>query len=181
MKVINLQNLLLVFILTLAGLSASAQNYKGFVDASYGFGFGDWSEDLITISTTHGLQMNPQFFVGAGVAFEYGLDSKKNAVPFFLDGRFNFQKKPNSPFVDFKIGYSFFQSSGYYINPMIGYRIGLRNKSALNVGIGYVRQDSKDDYVPIVDRSVATSMGLIQNYDYVIETNNICLKIGYEF
>ena len=64
---------------------------------------------------------------------------------------------------------------------MIGYRIGLRNKSALNVGIGYVRQDSKDDYVPIVDRSVATSMGLIQNYDYVIETNNICLKIGYEF
>jgi hypothetical protein len=176
MKLNNLKKLLFVFILTLASLSASAQSYKGFVEAGYGLSFGDNSEDLMTISTTHGLQLNPKFFVGAGVAFEYGKDSKKNAVPFFLDGRFNLFNKPITPFVDLKFGYSFFQSAGYFINPTIGYRIGLGNKSALNVGVGYTHQHNTDEYYPL-DGDYDT----YYQPHFVIFTNNICLKIGYEF
>lgn len=137
--------------------------YKGFVDLSYGLGTGDFGEDRIEISTTHGKQLSPNFFVGGGAALEYLFDSEVIAVPIFIDGRANLLDNKISPFIDLKIGYSFFDAQGFYLNPTLGCRIGTGGSSAFNLGIGYALQKGKNDY------------------DMTLSKKVICLKIGYEF
>lgn len=93
--------------------------YRGFADLGYTIGVGDYDFGRFEISTTHGYQVNPYFFVGGGVGFhfmesyktvgmEYALDERKSkvSIPLFADFRGTFSKRKFAPFVDLKLGSS---------------------------------------------------------------------------
>ena len=143
--------------------SGATEGYKGFVDFGYCLGTGDFKEDRIELSTAHGVQLNPNFFVGGGVAVSYLFDSEVLACPIFVDGRANLFDNSISPFFDFRIGYSVYDVQGFYLNPSFGCRFALKGSGAVHVGIGYSLQKGKNDW------------------DDTISKKAISLKIGYEF
>ena len=62
----------LVFLTSMAHSQNVAKNcYRGFVDAGYSFGIGDYKFGRFEINTTHGYQFNPYFFLGAGLGFHF--------------------------------------------------------------------------------------------------------------
>ena len=99
----------------------------------------------IEISTTHGYQFNPYFFLGGGFSMLVrSLTDDGCTFPFFADFKANFNKKRFSPYGDFKIGYSVNAEEelggGIYINPSLGYRFGLHSRLAATVSLGYMFQ-----------------------------------------
>ena len=117
------------------GPSGNETGYKGFIDFGYTIGAGDWGEDRIELSTSHGYQFSPYLFVGAGVAANYYFDSEAFALPLFAHVRANILDNNISPYVDFKIGYALVDAEGLYMSPSVGCKI-----NSFNVGIGYVMQ-----------------------------------------
>lgn len=143
--------------------SGATEGYKGFIDFGYCSGTGDFKEDRIELSTAHGLQLNPHFFFGAGVAVSYLFDSEVMACPVFLDGRANLFDNNISPFFDLRIGYSFYDAKGFYLNSSLGCRFALKSSGAVNVSVGYGLQNGKN------------------NWDETISKKAVSLKFGYEF
>jgi len=97
--------------------------YRGFVDAGYTIKMGDISMNRFEFSTSHGYQINPYFFAGAGIGVSMFSDvqlgyvnvadstSKKKerfkmAIPLFVDLHFNFMEGTIVPFAGIKAGYS---------------------------------------------------------------------------
>ncbi|MCD8569856.1 MAG: type II secretion system F family protein [Geovibrio sp.] len=102
-------------------LNCNAQSsngcYRGFIDAGYSIGVGDYEFGRFEVNTSHGYQFNPYFFLGAGAGLHFmssyetkdmdiPLDVRDNQVdiPVFANIRCNFSKKKVSPFVDVKGG-----------------------------------------------------------------------------
>lgn len=144
--------------------SGNKAGYKGFIDLGYTFGVGDWGEDRMSFSTSHGYQFNPYLFAGIGIGANYYFDSELFAIPIFAHIRANFIDNKVSPYVDFKIGYSpNLDFEGFYMSPSIGCKIG-----AFNVGVGYVMQKVKivDDYYETLE---------------TINCGGISVKLGFEF
>ena len=56
------------------------------------FGTGDVKENRSFLSTSHGVQITPEFFVGGGVAVNYWWDSESWSFPLFVDTRVEFHK-----------------------------------------------------------------------------------------
>lgn len=122
--------------------------YKGFVDVGYTVGLGDNGVGRIAFSTTHGYQINPYVFVGAGAGVNCYTQNGSTAwgIPIFADARANFLNNSISPFLDVKIGYSVADISGFYFSPSIGCRFGLSSKVALTLSIGYEMQRAEFYY-----------------------------------
>lgn len=114
--------------------------YKGFVDFGYAFGTGDFGVDRIEFLTSHGVQFNPYIFAGLGAGINYYTDGELVGVPVFADIKGTFIKGNITPFIDLKIGYSFVDVEGFYMNPSIGCRFGVGKTSGLNISLGYVMQ-----------------------------------------
>ena len=147
--------------------------YKGFIDFGYTIGTGDFKEDRIELTTSHGIQINPYVYFGAGFGANYYLDSKVFALPIFLNSRFTFINKGIAPYLDIKAGYSFTDVEGLYISPSIGCKIG-----HFNVSCGYTIQKFDAEWLYYYYNGY--------NYDYSItktteNCNGINIKIGYEF
>lgn len=134
----------IVLMITTISLITVAQNnglntgYKGFFDLEFGLcGTG--------ITTSHGYQLNPHFYVGAGVsgllAFDRIPTDELGLIPVFLDFRATLLSKKTTPYFDMKIGYGIYVNNGFRINPSLGCRIGLSKKIGLNMGVGYVFQN----------------------------------------
>lgn len=99
---------LLLAILLLSFLAIRSQNisnncYRGFIDAGYSIGVGDYEFGRFEVNTSHGYQFNPYLFLGAGVGFHFmssyetsGMDipldvrDEKTDVPVFANIRCNF-------------------------------------------------------------------------------------------
>ena len=47
--------------------ATSGGSYKGFLEAGYLAGFGDYKANMLEILTTHGAAFTPNFFIGAGL------------------------------------------------------------------------------------------------------------------
>jgi hypothetical protein len=134
-------------------LPAKAGHYRGFVEIAPG-SIAD-GEFAIAASTTHGLQLNKKFFLGLGVS-GFTSDYWKN-ISLYLDSRFDFvSSRRFSPFFDLKLGfasveyeeyydyYEYTESySGLYVAPTFGVRYRLKDKLALNIGLGvdYIGDD----------------------------------------
>lgn len=131
-----------------AGLSKKEQRrtlrgYNCFVDMGYAYDVDgnsdDWVDgDWISVSTTHGYQFNDYFFLGGGLVL--GVNPKHNYwhLPVFAEARVNFLDRRVTPFFVYRIGSSFvnIEDVTLYEMMMLGLRIALTEKSALNLSCG---------------------------------------------
>jgi len=74
-------------ILSYAQSNTFGGGYRGLADLGYTIGVGDYDFGRFEISTTHGYQVNPCFFVGGGVGFHFisSYETKNMEIP--LDKR----------------------------------------------------------------------------------------------
>ena len=151
MKKLFLSLVCLCATLTVANAQTEYPNkgYRGFVGVGYNSGMGDYDMyDRISISTSHGYQISPYLFVGAGIAEQiYFLnyededldDETWTAMPIFGNVRCDFLQKKISPFLDVRVGGSpIGDINGMYVATTVGCRI-----KHINVGLGYEIQQTE--------------------------------------
>ena len=147
MKSVNL----IVIILISFAVSISAwanepkRGYRGFVDANVDLQFyqnyyGDKHTDVFYgISTSHGYQFNPHFFLGAGLMCEHSIshsDYLLGYFPIFIQARTDWKFGRFPLYGDLRAGGIIFGEYRIFISPTVGYRLNLGRKSNLNFGIG---------------------------------------------
>lgn len=162
--------ILMTVALLVAGASLQAQTalrtkrYKGFLNvdlsmvsiheretgggssSSSGFGMSvDWT-------TSHGAQVCPYLFVGAGLGFRAGfgdeasvLDADFFQMPLFLQVRGNLTRKPITPYLDFKGGYAAGDMNGAFLSPALGVSVPVCKRLAMNFELAYRAQSDKSD------------------------------------
>lgn len=147
-----MRKLFMLLILAFAGLSVNAQSldgnrYRGYVDFNVSPGNDGVYYELNTlgfgITTSHGYQINPYLYVGAGFGVQFGkFDNFESSIsiPIFANFRANFTNKNVSPYFDAKIGYSTVDLEGLFLSPSFGVRFGLKNNMGINLQIGYSLQ-----------------------------------------
>lgn len=142
----------------LTALSASAarpqRGYRGFIDWNNSITHIDRSatgplwHDAYYVggTTTHGYQINPTWFVGAGIGLLYNPTEQSYTFPLYAEGRADLVFGRFTPFVDARIGYQFSDiGNGIYFSPTVGYRLGLSQKCGLNLGVGLTLRDYLDE------------------------------------
>ena len=159
---------------------APEKGYKGFVEAGYTFGVGDYGEGRPTFQTTHGYQFNPYIFAGIGAGFNYFTDSKAIGVPIYADGRLTFINNYITPFLDVKIGYSVVDVEGFFLSPSLGCRFGVGNDTALLLSFGYEMQIAE---FQVREHLYRNGYWEVLSSSYLINKNcgGLTLKIGFEF
>lgn len=122
------------------------KGYRGFVDLGYTVGVGDFGEGRAEIQTAHGYQFLPYLFTGVGMGMSYFHEAQAVAVPIFADFRTDIFNNSVTPFIDFKIGYSVADVTGFYMSPSVGCRFSLKKNLGLNITIGYTMQNYGWEY-----------------------------------
>lgn len=150
--------------------------YKGFANIGLGSSFYDGeSSTSFAFSTSHGLQVNPYAFIGAGVGVDVGTSSESDGAtvlaPIFGQARVNFLNKPISPYLDLKGGGNVGDFKGGYLEPSIGVSMPVGNKFAIDFSFVYILYTHKEtywysDFIKYKDRE---------------SIHNIGLKFGFEF
>lgn len=183
---------LLAMIMVSTGCFAqSTKGYHGFADLGYTIGVGDYDFGRFEISTTHGYQVNPYFFVGGGVGFhfmsecKYGdpeipLDLRKSkvSIPLFADFRGTFTKRKFAPFVDLKLGYFVTNNDGFYGNISAGCRMRTKGNQAVSLSIGYTYEKLEFE---TFDRFTSSSSMNYTRSGRKLDCEGISIKLGYEF
>lgn len=188
-----------VFLLTallLSAIGTNAQNtarncYRGYVDAGYSIGTGDYDFGRFEVNTSHGYQFNPYLFLGAGTGLHFmssyktkGMDipldirDSKVDIPIFADVRCNFMKKKVTPFVDLKGGTYVTNGGGLYVNASVGCRFSINEKQAINLSVGYATE--KLEFETFAHFVSHTSMSYTRKKN-LNETEAITMKVGFEF
>lgn len=99
------------------------------------------------VSTSHGYQFNPNFYLGAGLTVQRNNYFNDWILPVFLQVRTDQKFGVFTPFGDMRIGYSLTDGGGIYFSPMVGYRFNWGRKLGINVGLGLtVKQVTYDIY-----------------------------------
>ena len=145
--------------------------YKGFLDAIFGLNKIEAGpglrENSIGLTTSHGYQINPYLYTGAGVGMHYY--SKGDGIvglPLFANIRANLCTGAVTPFIDAKVGYSPMKKvRGLYFSPSFGLRMGVDGNGAANLTIGYTMQKRK----------------LGEVWDYVVTPNGLVLTDNQNF
>ena len=145
-------------ILTLLCLSASAQSefrerygtYKGFLDVGLASAFADGESSVsFELRTSHGVQINPFIFAGAGIGVGVTGGSAYDTTvmaPIFAQARFNFTRTTISPYIDLKGGYSVGDFNGGYLQPSLGVSLPFTSKFAIDFALAYTLNTHKDSY-----------------------------------
>lgn len=149
------------------------RGYKGFVDVGYSFANADF--DFFEITTTHGYQFNNHIFAGGGIGFQYFSDPDYKIVPIYANFRFNFLNAKVTPYADLRTGGTLGDYEGFYNSISLGVRFTLKNRTAINVAVGYTYQELEYEYHYHRD-----------GWDYYYwdnheNVNALTLKIGVEF
>lgn len=145
-----------IFLIAIAAVVELAQarqpqrGYRGFVE---------WSNDLRTqkrigtdmagnqltgreclyytgLTTSHGYQINPLFFVGIGVGLERSVNDAHFIAPIFAHGRIDLKFGKFTPFGDIRLGANLSDGVSVYFSPTIGYRFNWGRKLGINLGAG---------------------------------------------
>ena len=105
-----MKRLLTICIMIICMMGSYAQNiasscYRAYVDAGYTIGMGDYELGRFEVNTSHGYQISPYFFIGAGVGLHFipeyetpdmdiALDTRESSVdiPIFANVRANLTK-----------------------------------------------------------------------------------------
>ncbi len=176
---------------SMSAQNVSGQCYRGFADAGYTFGIGDYDFGRFEINTSHGYQINPYIFLGAGVGLHFmskyetpnmtiALDTRESKVdiPLFANARVNFMRNKFCPFIDIKGGTYVTNSGGLYVNASAGLRIATNEKQAVNISVGYTVE--KLEFETFDSFKGYTSMAYNRS-GRLLTTEGIALKVGYEF
>lgn len=150
----------LITLLFLSALSFCAfarqpqKGYRGFIDWSNSLRREKWVTSttcfLTGFSTSHGYQINPWIFTGAGIDIEYDPNQNSTICAFFAQGRTDLKFGRFTPFGDIRIGYNASRGGGVYISPTIGYRLNWGRKAAINIAAGLTLQGYTADIHDIV-------------------------------
>lgn len=177
-------------------LCAKAQNiskncYRGYVDAGYSVGIGDYDFGRFEVNTSHGYQFNPYLFIGAGTGLHFmssyktkdmdiplDIRDSKVDIPVFANIRCNLLKKKVSPFVDIKGGTYVTNDGGLYVNASAGCRISINEKQAINLSVGYAIEKLQfETFDSFINH---TSMDYTR-YTRLYNTEAVTIKLGFEF
>ena len=123
------------------------RGYRGMVEFGNGFGWGDLNY-VFKLSTTHGYQFNPYFYLGGFVSFgtiedpndwvydyEYGYDIDFN-FRWGADARAYLSKGRFAPFLGLQFGMDLYDFMPFvYLSGQVGFRVALKNKLALNLAV----------------------------------------------
>ncbi|MDE5553974.1 MAG: hypothetical protein K2J10_02190 [Muribaculaceae bacterium] len=143
-----MKRILLLFAIAAVSLGAFAlqpqRGYRGFIDWDNSMRqypqWMDFNKKVLRaysgVSTSHGYQFNPNFFLGAGIAVQYNSNFKDWILPVFLHVRTDQKFGKYTPFGDMRIGYSLTDGGGVYFSPMVGYRFNWGRKMGVNIGAG---------------------------------------------
>lgn len=129
-----------------------ARGYHGFFEAGVVAGTDGISTGMIT--TTHGYQFCPYFFLGAGVGVEsHDCWNVKDCLvaPVFADFKYYILKSRLVPYVDLKAGYAFGSDCGLYLNPSIGIDYTCKRNIGVYLNAGYVARtfhNIRNDWFP---------------------------------
>ncbi len=116
--------------------------YRGFVEVGGTLGVGDNRWDRYEFSTTHGIQVCPNFFAGVGFGVHYFDDDFSPAwlVPLYADLRCDLVDTVCAPYLDLRVGYSVGDENGFYLNPSFGIRFWLVENWGMSISVGYELQ-----------------------------------------
>lgn len=135
-----------------------ARGYRGFIDWSNSYrttavwGPSDRLPTFYTgFSTSHGYQLNPMIYIGAGLDYEYCSKISSNILSLFAEGRADMQFDRYTPFGDIRLGYNFASGGGIYFSPSIGYRFNWGRKAGINLGLGLTLQGYSADVYEIIN------------------------------
>ena len=124
------------------------KGYRGMVEFGNGFGWGDLNY-VFKLSTTHGYQFNPYFYLGGFVSFgsiEYSYDYRSHLYFNFrwgADARAYLSKGRFAPFLGLQFGMDLYGDIPFvYLSGQVGFRVALKNKLALNFAV----QIGPEDY-----------------------------------
>ena len=182
-------------ILPLVALAAvafpsSALKYRGMVDISpaleyphdYESYHSDYIEDYgydevrvsLSVSTTHGMQLSKNHFIGIGGEFSRilgGNYKKKGAFRSMPCGVWIFSVIAGRRFSIFGRGYTLGKGSGLYAAADVGVRLALGRRSGLNFSLGGR------------SRRIYYTLGRFINEELFVNTNSyaLTLRIGIDF
>ena len=165
--------------------------YKGHVEAGYSVGIGDYDFGRFEVNTTHGYQVNPYIFFGAGTGLhfmssyktgdmEIPLDVRDSKVdiPIFANFRSNFTKGKLSPFFDIKGGTFVSNNGGLYVVASLGVRYALNSKQGLNLSVGYAAEKLEfETFERFNGRYDMSYTRKPATYD----TESVSVKLGFDF
>lgn len=179
--------------------------YKGFIDFGYSSGTGgnkagnndEYEIGRFEFSTSHGIVFNRNYnyisaaFLGFGIGGQ--IYSEEDALlylfPFFIHTKIHFIDSRVTPFLDFKLGYSWgtinswdemFESDsgisigGLYVAPAVGVRFATGNKSGISLSLGYTLQK-------INSISFSSDGYKVSANDINISMPAISMKLGFDF
>lgn len=154
--------------------------YKGFANIGLGSSFYDGSKSTsFSFTTSHGVQINPLFFAGAGIGVDLASSSETSGAtvvaPIFGQLRVNLLNRQISPFIDFKGGGTVGDSKGGYVEPSIGVSMPVANRFAIDFSFAYILYTHKEKYT-----------GWAGGYNFTEYSDTECLhnigfKFGFEF
>lgn len=154
--------LIALFVIMQSYSQNRTKGYRGFVDLNTHFGIAETDvSSMYGITTTHGYQITPHIFVGAGIGFNYVNNTDNTGspystpndymIPFYADFRATLLNNKITPYFDLKLGghAKYIDGIGYYANPSIGVSFLISPKYALNfAGSILIFEYSKKDDAP---------------------------------
>lgn len=152
-----------------------SQDYYGQFDFGTTLGLGDYAFTKFEVNSTHGYQFNPYFYLGGGVGAHFMLNYTDDLymrrrqvanVLLYVDTRVTFIESTITPYVEARAGYFVTYYGGAYANIAVGCRFATYYKQAINVSLGYSYERLGFDCYANNDK---------------FNTNNLSIKIGYEF
>lgn len=151
--------LLLVALAVSTGAAARQpeRGYRGFVEWSNSLRSMSYDDDwrinqyYTGVSTSHGYQINPTYFVGGGLDWVYWHGGASHIMAFFAQGRADFKFNDRfTPFADVRLGYNVAMNGGVYFSPSIGSRFNWGRKVGLNAGLGMTVQGYSENTFDVV-------------------------------
>ena len=150
--------------------------YKGFSDIGLGSAFSDGDNSTsFTLTPSHGIQINPYFFAGAGIGVDLSsssnIDGATVIAPIFGQVRANILNKNISPYVDLKGGGTVGDFKGGYLEPSFGVSMPVTKKFAIDISLVNTLYTHKEEY----------DLGWFGYETERIAVHYIGFKSGFEF
>ena len=143
---------ILLFLIVLSWNAHAQQvGYKGFIEAHYSFGTGEYATNQFVVTTSHGVKLlDNHLFLGGGIGFGVSTEIDELKVfnlPLFADLRYSFLYGKVRPFAASKIGFAYlfdenhdgghYHDGGFFVFPSIGAAFSVLKHSELTVSLGY--------------------------------------------